>query len=76
MTKNVFTISPTLCFSDTLAAELMKTNSPEELAQITLFLPTRRACKTMRDAFLRQSAGTPMLLPKMIPFGSLDNDDT
>lgn len=76
MTKNVFTISPTLCFSDTLAAELMKMNNPEELAQITLFLPTRRACKTMRDAFLRQSAGTPMLLPKMIPFGSLDNDDT
>lgn len=76
--KNVFTISPLHPFADTLAAGLLERheNSPEKLARTVIFLPTRRACKTLHEAFLRQSAGKPMLLPRLIPFGSIENDET
>lgn len=75
--KNVFTISPLSPFADTLAAGLLKRheNSPEELAKTVVFLPTRRACKTLHEAFLRQSGGKPLLLPRLIPFGSIENDE-
>lgn len=76
--KNVFTISPLNPFADTLAAELLARheNAPEELAKTVIFLPTRRACKTLHEAFLRQSGGRPLLLPRLIPFGSIENDET
>jgi len=48
---------------------------PELLSQVTLLLPTRRACRTVREAFLRYSAGAPLLLPRMHPIGDLDEDE-
>ncbi|MGN0904617.1 MAG: double-strand break repair protein AddB [Alphaproteobacteria bacterium] len=74
--KNVFTISPRLPFAETLAAELLKRNdgNPLGLANTVVFLPTRRAGKTVREAFLRQSGGKPLLLPRLIPFGGFDGD--
>lgn len=74
--KKVYTISPVVSFSDTFAKKLLNTYTPVELMKMILFLPTRRACKTMAEAFLRQNNGTPILLPKMIPFGSLDDKET
>ena len=56
MTKNVFTISPTLCFSDTLAAELMKTNSPEEIRGCICFrqnlVSKTSSCDTFGEVLL------------------------
>ncbi|MGN1079607.1 MAG: hypothetical protein ACI4TE_05485, partial [Alphaproteobacteria bacterium] len=62
--KNVFTIAPVFSFADTLAAELLNrhADTPSELAKTVLFLPTRRACKTVQEAFLRQSGGRPLML--------------
>lgn len=76
--KNVLTISPLLPFADTLAAGLLELhkNDPSELARTVIFLPTRRACKTLHDAFLRQSDGKPLLLPRLIPFGAIDEEET
>ncbi|MCQ2966181.1 MAG: double-strand break repair protein AddB [Alphaproteobacteria bacterium] len=74
--KKVFTISPVVSFSDELAKKLLKNYTPVDLMKMTLYLPTRRACKTMAEAFLRQNNGIPILLPKMIPFGSLDDKET
>lgn len=48
---------------------------PETLSQVTLLLPTRRACRTVRDAFLRYGDGKAMLLPRMQPIGDLDEDE-
>lgn len=46
------------------------------LAKYVIFLPTRRACKTVQEAFLRQSEGKPVLLPRLIPFGGIDGEET
>ena len=74
--KHVFTIPPSLCFADTLTEFLLKTYSPVELARVLLLLPTRRACRTVRESFLNVADGKPMLLPRMIPFGMIDSDET
>ena len=76
--KNVFTILPVFSFSDTLAAELLKQNAgtPSELARTVIFLPTRRACKTVHEAFLRQSNGKPLMLPRLIPFTAIEGEET
>ena len=39
-----------------------------------IFLPTRRAVRSLREAFLRQSDGTALLLPRLLPLGDLDED--
>ncbi len=48
---------------------------PLALTRSTIRLPTRRACRSLREAFLRQSGGRPMLLPRMIPLGDIDADE-
>ncbi|MBO4521050.1 MAG: double-strand break repair protein AddB [Alphaproteobacteria bacterium] len=76
--KHVYTIAPVFSFADTLAAELLNQHkeSPSELARTVIFLPTRRACKTVREAFLRQSGGKPLMLPRLIPFSAIEGEET
>ena len=45
------------------------------LTDCTILLPTRRAVRSLREAFLRGSAGKPILLPRLIPLGDLDEDE-
>ena len=73
----VFTIPPTLPFADTLAAGLLARagGEPEALARVIVLLPTRRACRALREAFLRQSAGKPLLLPRLSPIGDVDEEE-
>jgi ATP-dependent helicase/nuclease subunit B len=73
----VFTIPPTLPFADTLAAGLLAraTGAPEALARMIVLLPTRRACRALREAFLRQSEGKPLLLPRLRPIGDVDEEE-
>src|SRR5713226_7159744 len=58
----------------------MTVGDPLRLLRITVLLPTRRAVRALRDAFLRasgegQEAGRPLLLPRMRPIGDLDSDE-
>ncbi len=63
-------------FVDTLARGLLRRYpEPEALAAVTLLLPTRRACRSLREAFLRVTEGAPLLLPRLHPVGDLDADD-
>jgi len=64
-------------FLDTLVAGLMRRarRDPLALARMTVLLPTRRAARSLREAFLRASGGEAMLLPKMVPVGDLDPDE-
>jgi ATP-dependent helicase/nuclease subunit B len=77
MTKNIFTIPASLSFSDTLAAGLMKEheNDAASLSHVLILLPTRRGCRVMREAFLRQTNGQPLLLPQLKAIGDIDEED-
>ncbi|WP_245986389.1 hypothetical protein [Azospirillum thermophilum] len=72
----VFTIPSGAPFVDMLAGGIVERvgEDPLALAGVTVLLPTRRACKSLREAFLRRSRGQPMLLPRMSPLGELDAD--
>lgn len=72
----IFTIESDRPFLDVLAASLISRfeGDPLGLARVTVLLPTRRACRALRDAFLRQSAARALLLPRLAPLGALDDD--
>ncbi len=78
----VYAIAPERPFLATLAAGLlgMSVGDPMQLSRVTILLPTRRAARALRDAFLRtpsegREPGTPLLLPRMRPIGDLDSDE-
>ncbi len=82
MQPKVYTIAAHRPFLATLAAGLlgMAGADPLQLPRITVLLPTRRAVRSLRDAFLRVApdgkvAGTPLLLPRMRPIGDLASDE-
>jgi ATP-dependent helicase/nuclease subunit B len=73
----VYTIAAGVPFLDALAAGILEKNgaTPESLSRVSVLLPTRRACRSLGEAFLRLSDGRPMLLPKMTPLGDIDEDE-
>jgi len=74
---HVFTIPPGVPFVDALAATLLAEcrDDPQRLARYTVLLPTRRASRSLREAFLRRSVGKALLLPRMTPIGDMDEDE-
>lgn len=72
----VFTISPQRPFVDALAGVLLQQagGDPLALADRLILLPTRRACRALREAFLRRADGAALLLPRMQPIGDVDED--
>jgi ATP-dependent helicase/nuclease subunit B len=79
---NLYTIAPARPFLATLAEGLLASagDDPLTLPRVTVLLPTRRAVRALREAFLRVLAdgrepGTPVLLPRMRPIGDLDSDE-
>ena len=82
MPANIYTISPDRPFLVTLAEGLLAITGRDPLAlpRVTVLLPTRRAVRSLREAFLRvlpdgRDPGTPLLLPRMRPIGDLDSDE-
>ncbi|GLK76297.1 double-strand break repair protein AddB [Methylopila jiangsuensis] len=80
---NVLTIPPGAAFLPTLARALLDgdlipgfapRHDPLALASATLFLPTRRAGRALRDAFLAELDGRAALLPRIAPLGDVDED--
>ncbi|MCQ8242013.1 double-strand break repair protein AddB [Rhizosaccharibacter radicis] len=47
-------------------------DDPLSCAAGTILLPTRRAARALTEAFLRRSEGAPMLLPRIVAVGALD----
>jgi len=64
-------------FADALVAGLVPRYADPELglARLTLLLPSRRAARTITEAFVRLS-GSGLLLPRMAVVGDLDLDET
>ena len=74
---SVFTIPAGTPFVDALAAGILKRagDDPGELPRLLVLLPTRRACRSLREAFLRCCDGGALLLPRLVPLGDLDEDE-
>jgi ATP-dependent helicase/nuclease subunit B len=73
----IATIPAGLPFVDALAAGLLAEVAlePEALADVQVLLPTRRACRSLGEAFLRRAGGRPLLLPRIQPIGEIEADE-
>ncbi|MBL4740477.1 MAG: double-strand break repair protein AddB [Sneathiella sp.] len=73
----LFNIAPEFPFVDCLAKELLRRHGEnlEELGRITILTTTRRAARALQNAFLRETEGRPLLLPRMRPIGDVDEDE-
>ena len=75
-TKPVYNMPAGYPFADTLAKTLLKDYDGriEDLPKLRILLPTRRACRTLQNSFLRHTGGKPLLLPQLSPLGDVDED--
>ena len=48
---------------------------PFALSDCLILLPNRRACRALREGFLRVTDGRPLLLPELRPIGEADEDE-
>jgi ATP-dependent helicase/nuclease subunit B len=79
---NVWTVPAGAPFLDALVAGILDgrlisgfvPDDPFALADLTLYLPTRRAARAIRERFLVQ-LGRPLLLPRIRTLGDIDEDD-
>ena len=64
-------------FVDRLAAGLLARHGADPLAfsRVTVLLPTRRAVRSLREAFLRVADGRALILPRLTPLGDVDEDE-
>lgn len=73
--KNVFNISPVYSFLDVLGEYVLNSANEKNLniANDIILLPTRRACRALKDIFVSLNNGT-TLLPKICPIGDIDEN--
>ena len=73
---SVYTIGPSHSFVDALARSLLEQHGDQPLAlgAIQILLPNRRSARSLREAFLRNNAGRPMLLPRLMAIGDVDEE--
>ncbi len=73
----VYAVDAGVPFLDALAAGLLvhAGGDPLTLARMTVLLPTRRAARSLAEAFLRQGEGRPLLLPRLMPVGDVDAEE-
>jgi ATP-dependent helicase/nuclease subunit B len=50
-------------------------HNQQNLTRMRVLLPTRRAARGLRDAFLELNDGTPILLPRLQPLGDVNADE-
>jgi ATP-dependent helicase/nuclease subunit B len=81
---HVFTIPASALFLQTLVDALMTgrlvagfpaSRDPLALADATIYLPTRRACRLAHRVFLDVLKSNAAILPRIVPIGDLDEDD-
>jgi ATP-dependent helicase/nuclease subunit B len=81
MAARVFTIPASAPFLPTLIEALVggklgfAARDPLALAAATLYLPTRRACRLARDAFLEVLKDDATILPRIVAIGDIDEDE-
>ena len=70
----LYTIPSHRPFADALVTGLLA-GDRDRLGATLLLLPSRRACLTVRDTFLRLSEGRPLLLPRLQPIGDPEGEE-
>ncbi len=81
MAPRVFTIPASAPFLPTLIEALIggklgfAAPDPLALAAATVYLPTRRACRLARDAFLDVLKYDAAVLPRIVAIGDIDEDE-
>src|SRR6478672_8059707 len=82
--SRVFTIPASTPFIPSLIKSLLDgvlvegtpaLRDPLALARVTLYLPTRRACRLARDMFLDVTGADAAILPRIVPIGDVDEDE-
>lgn len=81
---HLFTIPPGAPFLDVLAREmlagrfgrLVDPDDPMAMARATIYLPTRRAARALGACLSEQLGGQPLLLPRIVPLGDIDEAET
>ncbi|MGC2223569.1 MAG: double-strand break repair protein AddB, partial [Methylocella sp.] len=85
MEKRVFTIAPGAPFLQTFAAALLEGRvvegfsrrlGPLELAEATIYVPTRRAANALAGELARAIDRPSILLPRILPLGGLEETET
>ena len=78
----IYTIPPDVAFLPALVRAILSGRlsggiAPDALAlsRWTILLPTRRACRSLREAFIEADPGTPRILPVIRPIGDVDEDE-
>jgi ATP-dependent helicase/nuclease subunit B len=73
---HVFTIPASVPFSAALAKGLIARIGADTtaLADVTIYLPTRRAARSIAEIFAREAGGA-VLLPEFRPLGDVDEDE-
>lgn len=71
---HILNIPPEYAFVDVLARELLRRHGAS-LSEITVLTTTRRAARALQGAFLRETAGKPLMLPRMRPIGDVEEDE-
>lgn len=77
-TPRIVSIAPQLNFLEELASAIVATNgdSGAALADVEIFVPTRRAARALRDVFLSLAgAGSATIMPRIHAIGDVDEDD-
>ncbi len=81
----LYTIPPSAPFLSTLARAVLSGNlplpggaqpDPLDLPHTTIYLPTRRAARALREAFLAEAGRDALLLPRIRALGDADEDAT
>lgn len=74
---NIVAIPAAKPFMDVLAHRLLAEYAAvtEPFCRVLVLLPSRRACRSLREALLRASGGKPMLLPSIQPLGEVEEDE-
>ncbi len=77
MALNLYTVPPETPFLDAVARGWLARAGgdgadPLAIGRGLILLPTRRAARSLAEAFLRANAGHPLLLPRITALGALD----
>ncbi|HEY4848594.1 MAG TPA: double-strand break repair protein AddB [Methylocella sp.] len=82
---NVFTIAPGAPFLKTFVTALLEGRvvegfssrlGPLEMAEATIYVPTRRAARALAEEISRAIGRPSMLLPRILPLGALEETET
>lgn len=77
MVKKIYNVPASCAFADVLARKFLDEYAGDllSLTNVLFLLPNRRACQTLKEAFVRERGLSPTLLPQMMPIGDVEEDE-